>query len=583
VSAESRRLEELNREVADLRLRLELAEAVVAAIDRAEVDAFLVRRGGAHEVVVLSDVDRPYRLLIECMQQGAALVAADGTIHYSNRRLEALLNQDHQLPPGKRLQDLVLPADRDATEAAIARGCLDGTSVEVAARHESGVLAIELSLSPLLHDGRLACVVATDLTNRRAQERHREVLAQEQAARHAAEQRAALLRESDRRKDAFLATLAHELRNPMAPLQNGLMALQLGDLDEAAVIRTHAMLTRQMETLVRLVDDLLDLGRLTQGKIRLQRERLDARGAVTRALETCQPVLQERQHRATADLPGEPVHVDADPVRLTQVLINLINNAARYTPSGGEIVVSLRRAEREAVLCVRDTGIGIPAAMLGRIFEPFAQIESEDGSSGGLGIGLTLARSLVEMHGGRILAHSEGPGRGSEFSVRLPLAEAPAPRVVDMRPAPASTQRSRILVVDDNRDAAESLAVLLGHFGHEVRLQHHAPDVLRTAREFQPDVVLLDIGLPLMNGYEVAQALRQDAHCRDVFIIGLSGYASHEDRARAMRAGFDEHRAKPIDLGDLQELLARPRPARAERGSPPQRSQARQGERSAEA
>jgi PAS domain S-box-containing protein len=555
-------LEDLRRELADLRERVEVSEAIVQAIDRAEVDAFLVRgRGDSdEEVLVLGGADRPYRLLIERMQQGAATLSRDGAILYSNRRLAEMIGSQRPGLSGCLLSELVAERDRDVAALLVSRGCHETAECELSLATESGEeLPVQLTMSPLLDESGLTCAVVTDLTRERAQQRQRERLSQESAARAAAERTAGILLEADRRKDVFLATLAHELRNPLAPLRNGLQALRLVRPEEADFQSTHDMLTRQIETLVRLVDDLLDVGRLTQGKIRLQRSRFDVRQAVDRAVETCQALLAERGHRLEVSAPKHALIIEADEVRVTQAITNLLNNAAKFTPGNGDISLAVEPAAGEAVVRVRDTGIGIPADLLGRIFEPFAQADTGPGRmSGGLGIGLTLARSLVEMHGGSISATSEGTGRGSEFVLRLPLADSQVAPVAQARPAPTQARgRARVLVVDDNRDAAQSLGVLLGRLGHEVRLEHSAPQVHASVLAFRPDVVLLDVGLPEMDGYDVARGLRADPRCRDVFIVGLSGFAAEADRAQARSAGFDEHRAKPIDLAELDRLLSR--------------------------
>jgi PAS domain S-box-containing protein len=372
------------------------------------------------------------------------------------------------------------------------------------------------------------------------------------------------LREADRRKDEFLAMLSHELRTPLAPIRNGLHVLRLtGGPGPAAT--ALEMMDRQMQHLTRLVDDLLDVARLTRGKIRLDRRPVDLAEVVTRAVEAARPLVEARQHELTVSLPAGPLPLEADPLRLAQVLTNLLHNAAKFTPEGGRLTLSAVVAGAEVVVRVRDNGVGIPAAVLPHVFELFAQADQPlDRSEGGLGVGLTLARSLVEMHGGSVAAHSDGPGRGSEFVVRLPLREGPGPGA-----GPAGEERGtapgarRVLVVDDNRDAAESLAMLLRATGHEVRTAHAGPAALEAARAHRPEVVLLDIGLPGLDGYEVARRLRAEPGFKGALLVALTGYGQDEDRRRSQAAGFDLHLVKPVDLATLQDALSRAGAGRA--------------------
>jgi CheY-like chemotaxis protein len=309
------------------------------------------------------------------------------------------------------------------------------------------------------------------------------------------------------------------------------------------------------------VDDLLDVSRITQGKIRLIKEPVDLVRVVRQAVEIGSPLVTARQHRLAVDLPEGPVHVSGDEIRLTQVVANLLNNAAKYTDPGGDLSVSLARDGGEAVVRVRDSGIGIPPHMLAGVFELFTQVDdSLDRAQGGLGIGLTLVRRLVEMHGGAVTAASEGPGRGSEFAVRLPVLAKPpeaTPGTNGRPPAPAAARR-RALIVDDNRDAAESLAALIGLAGHEVRVAHDGPTALTVAEAFRPEVVLLDIGLPGMTGYDVARALRNRPPTAGAVLAALTGYGQDEDRRQSREAGIDVHLVKPPDPEAIRRLLATP-------------------------
>lgn len=367
-------------------------------------------------------------------------------------------------------------------------------------------------------------------------------------------------READRHKDDFLAFLAHELRNPLAPLRNALQLLRIPGLRTAELDQTRAMMERQVQHLTRLVDDLLDVSRISRGKIGLRTETVELAAVVNQAIETSRPVIDAQGHELTVSLLPEPVWLEADPVRLAQVLSNLLHNAAKYSERGGRISVSAERGPGEVVLRIKDTGIGIAAEMLPRIFEPFTQAERARGrSQGGLGLGLTLVRSLVDLHGGGVTAHSDGPGKGSEFVVRLPALTQHEPQEAPTQEeeAPAGTGR-RILIVDDLADAADSLAALLCRWGNEVRVARDGIQALAEAGTFLPEVVFLDIGLPGLSGYHVIERLRQLPVLAEALIVAMTGYGQDEDRRRSKMAGFDHHLVKPIDPQDLRRLLAAP-------------------------
>ncbi len=365
------------------------------------------------------------------------------------------------------------------------------------------------------------------------------------------------LREADRRKDEFLATLAHELRNPLAPMRNALQVIQLAGGDVAAVAQAREMMERQMRHMVRLVDDLLDVSRITRGKLELRKQRVDLAAVVRTAVEASRPLVEAAGHLLTITLPPQPVFVDGDPVRLAQVFSNLLNNAAKYTDRGGRIWLTAERQGSDAVVSVRDSGLGIPREMLGKVFELFTQVDHTlEKAQGGLGIGLTLVRRLAEMHGGSVEANSEGTGKGSEFTVRLPaLFFAPAR---DERAAEESTpsSRRRILVVDDNRDSAISLGMMLELMGNEVRTAHDGLEAVQAAEVFRPDVVLLDIGLPKLNGYEAARRIRGQPWGRDMVLIAVTGWGQEEDKRRSKEAGFNFHMVKPVEPAALEKLLA---------------------------
>jgi two-component system CheB/CheR fusion protein len=409
------------------------------------------------------------------------------------------------------------------------------------------------------------------------------------------------LKAEDQRKDEFLATLAHELRNPLAPIRNALQILQAPPASATDLEWARGIIERQVLHLVRLVDDLLDVSRITRGRIELRKELVSLSTVVERALETSRPLLEASGHQLDVNLPAEPLFLEADVTRLAQVLANLLNNAAKYTRAGGHIQLTATRLDSgfrlpdatttgtrndgpayqatirqfqaaldesarryraipQVEISVRDDGVGIPAKMLSRIFEMFIQVDTSlERAQGGLGIGLTIVKQLVEMHGGTVRARSDGPESGSEFLVRLPLASAPS---AGDDPAPVTRIRRnghmarRVLVVDDNHDAARSLSVLLKLAGHEVHVVHDGLQALHEAQAFLPDFVLLDIGLPGMNGYDVARRLRTVPQLKDMVLVAQTGWGQEEDRRRSQEAGFDHHLVKPVDLEVLQTILA---------------------------
>lgn len=368
------------------------------------------------------------------------------------------------------------------------------------------------------------------------------------------------LNEADRQKDEFLALLAHELRGPLAPLSNGLELIKHSRGAEDLRQRACSLMERQLEQLIRLVNDLLDASRIARGKIELQRTATDLGALIREVVEVERPQAEGAGLRLEASLPAEPLFVDGDPVRLTQVFRNLLQNARKYTEPGGRIEVSLAPERGQAAVRVRDTGLGIPPAKLEAIFEMFAQMEAGlPRSQGGLGIGLALARRLLALHGGSVQAFSEGPGRGSEFVVRLPLAAHPrehGPRIPrEEVPAPSR----RIVIADDNTDTAASLAALLQLAGHETYTAHDGMEALRTAERLHPDVVLLDIQMPLLDGYEVCRRIRQRPWGKSVTLIAVTGLGQPQDRLRSREAGFDEHLTKPPDYGEITRLLMSPR------------------------
>ena len=370
---------------------------------------------------------------------------------------------------------------------------------------------------------------------------------------------AASLREADRRKDEFLAILAHELRNPLAPLRNAVEAMRRLPNDREALGWARGLIERQVVQMVRLIDDLLDLSRVSRGRIELKYENVELATVINGALEICGPAIEQAGHRLTVQLPPAPVCLRGDPTRLVQVVCNLISNAAKYTPAGGRIEVGARRGHTGIEIAVRDNGMGIPTDMLRKVFDMFTQVErSLERAQGGLGIGLTLVKRLVEMHGGSVEARSAGPGQGSEFLVRLPEHSGV---VETARVAPEATEalrKLRILIADDNRDAADSLAVMLRVVGHDVRTAYDGQQALDMVEAFRPALALLDIGMPRMNGYDTARNIRGKPYGNDMVLVALTGWGQPEDKQRSQLAGFDHHLVKPVDPSLLERLLAAP-------------------------
>jgi len=371
-----------------------------------------------------------------------------------------------------------------------------------------------------------------------------------------------LLRESHRRKDEFLATLAHELRNPLAPIRNAVEILRAKGPVTPELEWSRDVIDRQTKHLGRLVDDLLDLSRITLGKIRLENERIPVASFVVQAVETSRPLIEENGHALTVNLPAEPMFVNGDLTRLSQVVTNLLNNAAKYTPRGGHLRVAVLRDEEDPeCVCVRvsDTGIGIPEDMLASIFDLFVQVGSPlDHGAGGLGIGLTLAQKVIAKHGGTIEALSGGPRQGSEFVIRLPLTSLPFPaRLPSLgRPDLHASRNHRILIVDDNSDHTDSLAALLRMTGHDITTAYDAEDALAKARSFRPSVVLLDIGMPRMNGYELARRIRMEPWGETTLLVALTGWGGAEDRRKSKEAGIDHHLTKPVEFAAIAKVLS---------------------------
>jgi PAS domain S-box-containing protein len=390
----------------------------------------------------------------------------------------------------------------------------------------------------------LVAVLFSDITQR---------LLAEQDLRRLADE----LAQANRRKTEFLATLAHELRNPLAPLSNGLHLMRMAAGKPELLDKTRQMMARQVQHMVHLVDDLLDVARISTGKVELRRHAIELKEVVATAVETSGSLIDAGHHKLNVELPPESLTMDADPTRIAQVVSNLLNNAAKYTPPGGTIALRVWRDGGEAVLSVTDSGVGIEPEALDKVFEMFAQVPSASGRpQGGLGIGLSLVQSLVALHGGGVSASSAGRGRGSTFTVRLPLGTGDSGGGAGGPPPPQQQGgQLRVLVVDDNADAAESLGVLLEMEGHAARIANSGREALAVAPDFQPEVVFLDIGLPDLSGYEVARQLRNIPALQGALLVALTGWGTQEDRQRTRDAGFDRHLTKPAELSALEELL----------------------------
>jgi signal transduction histidine kinase len=452
---------------------------------------------------------------------------------------EALVDEEMPLlhaalaaqPPWSDLPLVLVASEGAALSALIGRTFPDAGNVTV----------LQRPLNPVA----LVSAVQVGLRARARQLEVRDLLAQrDEALRH---------------RDEFLAMLAHELRNPLAPMRNAVYLQQTLQLDHPLFTATRGIFDRQVRHLSRLVDDLLDVARLERGKVQLQKQRLDLNAAATAAVDASLPHTQERRHTVRIDLSSEPLPVDADPVRIEQLITNLVANAAKYTPAGGEISIRTAREDARAVVTVRDNGVGIRPDMLEKIFSLFTQAEhSLDRTGGGLGIGLTVARRLAELHDGTLEARSEGPNLGATFIAGFPLDTRVQPEARRPAAAPAPVRRRRVLVIEDNADIRESLRIMLSMWGHDVMEADTGGKGLEVAVREKPDIAFIDIGLPGMNGYDVAKGIRRSANgaVRRIKLIAITGYGQNGDRERALESGFDAHLLKPVDPQLLEEALA---------------------------
>jgi PAS domain S-box-containing protein len=495
------------------------------------------------------------RSVVDHVIDGIITIDERGAIDSFNPAAEKLFGYSRAEVLGQNVK-MLMPEPYHAEHDGYLRSYLDtgkakiiGIGREVVGRRKDGVtFPMELAVSEFhIGERRFFTGIVRDITERKRLESQ-------------LRERVVELAEADRQKNEFLAMLSHELRNPLAPMRNALYLLKRSGLDPVAMETARDVMERQMHQLVRLVDDLLDVSRIIRGKIDLRRDRVDLAAVVSRASETAQPAMDAHGHTLDVGLPAYPVEVEGDLVRLSQVLSNLLMNAAKYSGNANRVSVTVRSDADAALICVRDYGVGIPPELLARVFDLFVQGENTLArSQGGLGIGLTLVKRLVEMHGGTVSAHSDGPGHGSEFRVRLPLAAADpaAAPASDAGIKPQPAKRPRLLVVDDNVDAAETIAKLLRLSGFDTECVYDGPAALAAVQDKRPDVVVLDIGLPGMDGYEVARRLRAQDAFRRTPLIAVTGYGQENDRQRSVQAGFDEHFTKPVDPEELERFITR--------------------------
>jgi PAS domain S-box-containing protein len=504
--------------------------------------AELALRDAEHRLQVSQDLAPHGYAVLDCMRSSERRIV-DFTVAYINAAGAALAHRSPDEIVGRRVLDafpgvastVLFDRLRETSETG------KTSDFEVCYPNDSGGAWFRYLLAKV--DGSIAASFIDITANKRLEDELR--------------RRADALKEADKRKNEFLAVLAHELRNPLAPVATSLQILKrLGGDPRTA--RTLDVMDRQLAQIVHLIDDLLDISRIEQGKTTLHRAVVQLQDVLAQGIDTAEPHIRAKGHELTVDMTPVPLHVHADPIRIAQVVANLLNNAAKYTHSHGRIRISLRSEAGEAVITVADNGIGIPQDKLKSIFDLFVQVDrSSDNAGGGLGLGLTLAKNLVEIHGGTIEARSEGLGKGSTFVVRLPLVVEPALERRPRESVRAATARSlrRILVVDDNQDAAETLAQLLRLGGEEVLTTDNGEDALAIGPEFRPHVAILDLGMPDIDGYELAQRIRRQRWGSGVLLVALSGWGQEEDKVRSREAGFDHHLTKPVSPSDLEAVL----------------------------
>jgi PAS domain S-box-containing protein len=487
--------------------------------------------------------------IVESSNDAIISKSLEGIIQSWNAAAERLFGYSAEQAIGRHIS-LVIPAERIAEEEQIIASLRAGERIEhfetERQRSDGQRITVSLTISPIKDaSGNVvgASKIVRDITEQKT-------LADD------LQRLAANLSDADRRKNEFLATLAHELRNPLAPMSNMLEVAKRAGSDREILQRAHDTIERQLAQMVRLVDDLLDLNRITHDRLELRRSEVELSSVIQQAVEVARPLVDAAGHVLTIDLPPEPIYLNADRARLAQVFGNLLNNSAKYTRSNGAIALTAKQVDDEVFVTVKDNGAGIPHDKLDSIFDMFMQVDrTSDRAQGGLGIGLTLVKRLAEMHGGSIEAKSAGEGQGSEFVVRLPILSKPSEVVApESSMAPESTQR-RILIVDDNRDSADSLAMLLEIAGNKTYMAHDGVEAVEAIEQHRPEVVLLDIGLPRMDGHEVCRHVREQPWGKNILMIALTGWGQEDDRRKSQAAGFNGHLVKPVDYDKLLELL----------------------------
>ncbi len=668
-------LQSLQAENLQLRNQLQEALDTLRAIQRGEIDAVVVGDSVHSAVLTLDSADKPYRLVVDQIRQGAATLSAGGMILHGNQAFSQLLGHPDKDFAGCDFNAFLDPDYQPVLRTLMRDGLVRPAEGEVVLRHEDGSsLPLYVGVSALREGAAGVCFIFADLSEQKGRER---LVAEEALARSILEQvteavmvcdtsgvivrasraahqicgtnpitlrfedafhqaglcqadgqklelqsawqgrrirglevqlnrasgeaqdmllsagplvaaggdllgtvltltdvsllrhaetelrrRAEELQEEHRHKDEFLAMLAHELRNPLAPIRNGLNLLSLSMPADPQCMEINALMARQMDHMIRLVDDLLDVSRICSGKITLQMNEVDMRAVVSQAVEAVRPLAEERKHHVAVDLGPQPLIVRGDSTRLVQVILNLVNNAAKYTDPGGSVRVQVTHDAHTVQVAVTDNGVGISCELLPRVFDLFTQAERTlDRSQGGLGLGLNLVNRLTKMHGGTVEAFSEGPGHGSTFVLTLPLMEShhhSLARTTDHAESVDAQRRTkRILVIDDNRDAANSLAMLLRVMGHQVLTAYNSTDGLAFAEHDPPEIAIVDVGLPEIDGYEVARRLRACPSTRDAMLVAHTGYGSEEDRRACRRAGFDAHLVKPAGIDSLLGLVGK--------------------------
>jgi two-component system, sensor histidine kinase len=525
-----------DEDVGTLRTRLAEAEDMLRAIRQGEIDALVVESAGSSQVYTLHSAEEPYRNLVEQMQEGAVVVTGRGDILYANARFAALVGEPLESVVGSCIDRFVTASDRHDFETLMSAGIGRRRCRLIGSKSDAFEVSLSVTTTETTNGRRLNLIV-TDLS---------ELL-------EAASDRDRAERDS-RTKDEFLAMIAHELRNPLGAISNAVRVLELTDTERERATRARDVIARQVVQISQVIDDLLDVERVVSGKIRLNRQTLDLAEAVRRAVAT---FTGDARLDRQIDVTTEPVWVDGDAVRLEQVLTNIVTNAVKYTPAGGRIQVALRSDGSDAVLSVEDTGFGISPLLLPVIFDMYMQADRTlDRAKGGLGIGLTLVRRLVELHGGTIVASSEGEGKGSRFTVRLrQVPSAGKSTAISVRGERRAKPR-RVLLIEDSEDAREMLRMMLQLAGHVVYDAADGVGGLELLDVARPDVGIIDINLPRMDGYEVAKRIREDPHGRGMLLLALTGHASAGDANCSAEYGFDYHLVKPVDPDQLARLLS---------------------------